>query len=256
MSNLTPHNTLQTSETSRLIRIQAATRVGAFVLNFSALAICLFLVQSFRTYALNSLTLATSLFLISALLVLNGILFLAWGWAESQKIAAEGRSVSDERTGAFTNRAFEKILAEELRRAGRYHYPVTLCLLALDNFESFGENFGAEKGDFLIRQFSDLLRSTVRFSDTVGRASKDGFLVLLPHTDLVRAQRFLTRSLMETQEKLDASFSAGLTTYRAGENQADFLARLELAFSSAKREGRKQIRALVAGQDAQAVLSF
>ena len=79
---------------------------------------------------------------------------------------------------------------------------------------------------------------------------------MLPHTDLVRGQKFLARVLSESQEHLDASFSAGLTTYQAGEKQTEFLARLELALNAAKREGRKKIRALVSGQDAHAVLSF
>ncbi len=107
-----------------------------------------------------------------------------------------------------------------------------------------------------MRQFSELLRSTVRFSDTVGCGAKDQFMVLLPHTDLVRAQKFLNRVLIEAEEKLDAGFSAGLTTYQAGEKSADLQTRLELAIAAARREGKKKIRAVVAGQDAQAILSF
>ncbi len=253
----TPHQSpVRTSETGRLIQIQSAIRVFVFLSNLAAFAFCLFLLGNFRMRALNSSSVFTSLFLISAFLILSGILLMAWEWVERRRLAAESRSVSDERTGALTVQAFKKILDEELRRAGRYHYALTLCLLDLDDFESFNENFGAEKGDSLLRQFADLLRSTVRFSDTVGHAKKDGFLVLLPHTDLFRAQKFLTRVLIETEERLDTTFSAGLTSYQAGEKQADLLDRLEIAIGSAKREGKKNIRALVPGQDAQAVLSF
>lgn len=247
---------MQTSETGPLIQIQAATRVFAFLLNFAALALSLFLLVNFRTQVLSPSSLSNSLFFISAFLVLSGVLFIAWEWVERRRLIMESRSISDERTGALTIQAFKKILDEELRRAGRYHYALTLCRLDLDDFGSFNENFGPEKGDLLLRQFSDLLRSTVRFSDTVGHAKKDGFFVLLPHTDLMRAQRFLARALMETQERLDAGFSAGLTSYQAGEKQADLLDRLELALRSAQREGKKNIRALVPGQDAHAVLSL
>ena len=247
---------MRTSETGPLIQIQTATRVFAFLLNLAALSLSLFLLVNFRQRALTVSSLSTSLFFISAFLILSGVLFVAWEWVERRRLIVESRSVSDERTGALTIQAFKKILDEELRRAGRYHYALTLCRLDLDDFKSFNDNFGPEKGDLLLRQFSDLLRSTVRFSDTVGHAKKDGFFVLLPHTDLMRAQRFLARALMETQERLDAGFSAGLTAYQAGEKQADLLDRLELALRSAQREGKKNIRALVPGQDAHAVLSL
>ena len=61
---------------------------------------------------------------------------------------------------------------------------------------------------------------------------------------------------MESEEKLDLTFSTGLTTYQAGETQDDLMARLETALRAAKNEGGKKMKALVAGQDAQAVLSF
>lgn len=256
MTDRQTQKTAPTSETARLAQIQTATRVFAFLLNLAALTICLFLLRHFRSQALQPSFLFTSLFFVSAFLILSGILFLALGWVERHKLAIESRSFMDERTGALTAQAFEKVLTEEMRRAGRYHYPVTVCLLDLDDFLSFNQHFGTEKGDLLLRSFSELLRSTVRFSDTVGRAAKDGFFILLPHTDLVRAQKFLGRALKEAQEKLDAGFSAGLTTYQAGEKQTDLLSRLELAIAAAKREGKKKIRSLVPGQDSQAVLSF
>ncbi len=256
MTNTPPPSFVRTSEIGRLIQIQSAVRVFALLSNLAALAFCLFLLGDFRTRTLDPSSLFTSLFFISAFLILSGTLWMVWGWVERRRLAVESRSVSDERTGALTVQAFKKILDEELRRAGRYHYALTLCRVELDDFESLHENFGPEKAGSLFRQFSDLLRSTVRFSDTVGHAKKDGFLVLLPHTDLLRAQKFLTRVLIETEERLDATFSAGLTCYQAGEKQADLLDRLDAAIGSAKREGKKNIRALVPGQDAHAVLSF
>ncbi len=135
-------NSWNSSETNRLNLIQTAARIFAFVLNLSALTICLYLLKNFREQALNSSQLFSALSFISAFLVVSGLLFLTWGWIERRKIETESRSFLDDRTGALAEKAFEKILTEELRRAGRYHYPVTLCLLGLDDFESFTQNFG------------------------------------------------------------------------------------------------------------------
>ena len=241
---------------SRLPQIQAAMRVFALLLNLAALVVCVFLFQNFRYHALSDSTLFIGLFYICILLVASGISFLVWGWLERRRLETEGHLTLDEQTGALTSTAFQKVLKEELRRAGRYHYPVTICLLDLDDFTSFNENFGKEKGDILLRQFSEFLRSTVRSSDTIGRIENDAFWILLPHTDLVRGQKFLLRVLFETQERLGTGFSAGVTSYKSGEKPSDLLARLNLAIHAAKREGKNKIRALVADQDSQSILHF
>ena len=144
----------------------------------------------------------------------------------------------------------------EIRSAGRYHYPVTLCLIDLDDFRSYNETFGHEKGNHLLKTFGLFLRGTVRFSDSVSRYEKDEFLVMLPHTDLVASEKFLQRIQILSHERIDASFSAGVTSYRAGESPSQFLERAKIALSEAKREGSKKIRCIIGNDDTHVVVSF
>lgn len=162
----------------------------------------------------------------------------------------------DLQTGLYHRNYFERILEMEIRRSGRYRYPVTLCILDIDRFTSLNQSFGRKRGDEVLQKFAEFLRASVRITDLIARYERDEFLVLLPHTDLVKAEKFISRIVAQMQERLDYSFSAGLTNFHAGESRSQLLERVSLALGQAKREGTGKVRCLLSGQDSQAVLSF
>ncbi len=151
----------------------------------------------------------------------------------------------DLQTGLFNRLHFEKLLETEMRRAGRYHYPATLCLLDLKN-----------RGPETLQRFAGFLRASVRITDLLARREGDEFYILLPHTDLVRSEKFIQRLLAQAQERLDCSFSAGLTAYHAGESREQLIERALAGLAEARRDGRGKIRCVISGQDSHAVLSF
>lgn len=168
----------------------------------------------------------------------------------------EQRLSCDDLTGLMNQVCFEETLEEELRRASRYHFALTLCFLDLDNFTSWNEQFGRDRGNDLLKRFSNFLRGNTRTSDIIGRSENDTFCIVLPHTDLVRSEKFLARLLTQAQEKVDMSFSAGITAYHAGETRGEFVSRAHLALDQAKREGKKRICCMIGGQDGHTTLNF
>ncbi len=170
---------------------------------------------------------------IALLFILNAI--------EQQNETAE----IDKLTQLMNRRSFENVLEKEVRRAGRYHYPLTLCLLDIDDFKIFNEQNGRARGDDRLKCFSSLLRRAVRATDYLGRHLNDTFYVLLPHTDLLQGERFLSRVIAQSQEQIDLSFSAGLTSYLGGENKAQFLVRAQIALEQAQKEGKKKIKSIL-----------
>lgn len=175
---------------------------------------------------------------------------------DSQWERLEKRELSDSLTGLLNRKGFEEMLDQELRRSGRYHVPLTLCVLDLDSFRSFQENFGRRLGEELLKHFGEFIQMNVRFSDCVARGRHDEFYIFLPHTDLIRSAKFLDRMMNQAEDKFDCTFSAGLTTYRGGENIAEIISRAEKALEHAKREGKKRIRCLIESDDSFSVLSF
>ena len=184
---------------------------------------------------------------------------ICWGIIFAVRFLWQGfdhQANSDPQTGLFHRFHFEKLLDTEIRRAGRYHYPATLCMIDLDRFAALNESHGRSRGDETLQRFAGFLRASARITDLIARYEKDEFCILLPHTDLVRAEKFIARILAQSQERLDCSFSAGLTAFYAGEARSQFWGRAALALGQAKQEGTGKIRCLISGTDSRAVLSF
>lgn len=245
-------------EVKHVLKLGRLVQRTAAVLNFIALGSLLFwtfgMAQS-QPYEIPLWHIALFAFLI-VMLGTNAFLFFLLERYGSRQDLLEGGSRYDDLTGALSQSGFQEAIDREIRSAGRYHYPVTLCLIDLDDFRSYNEAFGHEKGNQLLKDFGLFLRGTVRFTDSVSRYEKDEFVVLLPHTDLVHAEKFLSRVQLLGHERIDATFSAGLTSYRAGESPSQFLERSKVALQQAKREGTKKIRCVIGHDDTHVVVSF
>ncbi len=147
----------------------------------------------------------------------------------------------DPLTGMFNRFALDKILNREVQIAARYRYPLTLCFFDLDDFRAFNYSFGNAKGDERLKQFSSFMNRAVRTSDYFGRYQNDEFFIVLPHTDIAHAEKFVQRVLAQAQEQLDCSFSAGLTAYLAGESKTQALVRATMALEQAKKNVARKI---------------
>lgn len=195
----------------------------------------------FLTFLLGSVALST----ISVLMLMQHYRQI---WRQNEREAG-----SDKLTGAINRDLFDKLLEQELRRGGRYHYPITLCYVGLDGFKNYKEESSREQSDLVIKKFAETLKSSVRFADCVARYENDEFCVLLPHTDLVHAEKYIHRLLAYAAERTGVTFSAGVAAYQAGEKKAQFMMRAISSLTQAKSAGKSQVRYAV-GDGASAVI--
>jgi diguanylate cyclase (GGDEF)-like protein len=89
----------------------------------------------------------------------------------------------DPLTGLFNRRAFEKKMNEEFERAKRYHHPLSLLILDIDNFKFINDTYGHHGGDAVLIKISELLREKTRQSDFPSRYGGEEFVLVLPETD-------------------------------------------------------------------------
>jgi two-component system cell cycle response regulator len=100
----------------------------------------------------------------------------------------EEQAITDGLTGLYNHRYFYDRLQQEMARAQRYHAPVSLLLLDLDDFKRFNDRFGHLAGDEALREVGRVLRSQVRRDvDLAARYGGEEFVVLLPNTPLAGA---------------------------------------------------------------------
>src|SRR5688500_4220525 len=87
------------------------------------------------------------------------------------------------------NRAlFQDRLRQAILRSHRDERGLTVLLIDLDGFKEVNDALGHHAGDQVLQEVATRLRSALRASDTVARLGGDEFAVLLPATDINRAE--------------------------------------------------------------------
>jgi len=153
-------------------------------------------------------------------------------------------------TGLVNRAEFENRLERALKSAKARETSYALCYLDLDQFKIVNDSCGHQAGDALLGQLGALLKSKIRWRDTLARLGGDEFGVLLESCNLDQA--------METAEQLrvavgdfkfmwdDRSFrlgvSIGVVPITAGnEDVASLLSAADSACAAAKEAGRNRI---------------
>ena len=93
----------------------------------------------------------------------------------------------DELTGAFNRRHFMTQAPAEMKRALRYHRPLSFIFLDLDNFKSINDRYGHATGDEVLKAFSRLCQGTFRPTDLFARYGGEEFVVMLPESGIAQA---------------------------------------------------------------------
>ena len=153
-------------------------------------------------------------------------------------------------TGLVNRREFENRLERALKSARARETSYALCYLDLDQFKIVNDSCGHSAGDALLGQLGALLKSKIRWRDTLARLGGDEFGVLLESCSLEEA--------METAEVLrvavsefkfmwdDRSFRLGVSIgvvpiSAESEDVASLLSAADSACAAAKEAGRNRI---------------
>jgi len=170
----------------------------------------------------------------------------------NHQLAAQ--ATTDGLTGLYNYRAFHEKLAEEVRRARRYDYQISVVLADVDDFKIFNDRFGHPAGDERLRQFAAMLRQDSRESDFVSRTGGEEFGMILINTGACDAGRFAQRLVdrlnrEQGTHRLTASFGCA-ELESEDRSKEDLVRRADDCLYQAKRRGKNQV--VVASRDSSA----
>jgi diguanylate cyclase (GGDEF)-like protein len=98
------------------------------------------------------------------------------------------QAITDGLTGLFNHRYFYERLEQECARARRYDLPLALLMIDIDDFKTFNDRCGHQRGDEVLRDVAEILQRGVRCGiDLPARYGGEEFAILLPHTLTVGA---------------------------------------------------------------------
>lgn len=160
-------------------------------------------------------------------------------------------AVTDELTGLYNRRYFDRHLAILLDKAREQERDMALMLIDMDHFKEVNDTHGHAAGDAVLREFALRLRRNIRGVDLACRFGGEEFVVLMPDTDLRQAQGAAERVRMAVAERpferddgrqLSVTVSVGVALNESWDDTPDtILRRADIALYRAKREGRNRV---------------
>jgi diguanylate cyclase (GGDEF)-like protein len=136
-------------------------------------------VITFSRDALSATSFASDVFVAFAASLL--IIFLARK-GRSAYLTAINQATSDSLTNLMNRRAFIAEVDSEIARQKRYGGIFSLAIIDLDDFKSLNDSMGHTAGDEALRLTSEILQTSTRESDSIGRIGGDEFAILMPNT--------------------------------------------------------------------------
>ncbi len=155
---------------------------------------------------------------------------------------------TDSLTGLLNRRAFDERLTDEIGRAQRYEFSISLLMIDVDDFKLFNDKYGHSKGDEHLKQIANLLLNSVRQPDLVSRIGGEEFSVILPHTIKIGGSELAERIRGTVEQAFidiaapGGTVSIGLAEYPQDASTLEELYHMaDLAMFCAKKEGKNQV---------------
>jgi len=159
------------------------------------------------------------------------------------------QAVTDELTALANHRRFQELLATEMDQVRRYHYPVGLIMIDVDDFKRVNDTYGHPQGDVVLAEVARVVRECSRETDAPARYGGEEMAVILPHTELEGAFAIAERvrtaiealeiPLMERPGSLRVTASLGVAASTDGNKDA-LIASADAALYTAKRQGKNR----------------
>jgi diguanylate cyclase (GGDEF)-like protein len=164
------------------------------------------------------------------------------------------QSVTDSMTGLYNHKKLLDWLEIEFKRAERNLEALSCIMADIDHFKQVNDTYGHKFGDFVLQEFSSLLKTNIRKTDILGRYGGEEFLIILPNTAAIGAVN-LGEKLRATVEqynivqdghqiRITASFGIASTSDGQVFNHDQLLQMTDKALYVAKQSGRNRVCSL------------
>lgn len=157
---------------------------------------------------------------------------------------------TDPLTELINRRVMEQILKREFERATRYHTPLAVVFLDVDDFKMVNDRYGHKAGDNVLKYIARCLLHMTRGSDVVARFAGDEFVIILPSTLMDEAAElagrlkayFIDHPLDFEGIPIHVSISFGLSCLEEGINDAGALLKKAdaMLYQAKKHKGAKR----------------
>jgi diguanylate cyclase (GGDEF)-like protein/PAS domain S-box-containing protein/putative nucleotidyltransferase with HDIG domain len=146
---------------------------------------------------------------------INGVVLVFRDFTDKKQRQDEIEYLSfhDQLTGLYNRRFYE---AELKRLDTARNLPLTLVIGDVNGLKLINDSFGHVTGDELLKKAAEVIKKGCRADDIIARIGGDEFVMILPNTDALAAERIVDRikslALEEKVNSMDVSISFGHET--------------------------------------------
>jgi diguanylate cyclase (GGDEF)-like protein/putative nucleotidyltransferase with HDIG domain len=160
---------------------------------------------------------------------------------------------TDEKTGLWNARHFDRLFTNELERSENQQRPLTLIMADLDLLRNINNTYGHLAGDTVLAGIAKVIRDNIRDSDFAGRFGGEEFAIVLPGAGELEARATAERlrravegarfQVSSSPTPIKATMSLGLSCYpQHASTTKDLIHEADVALYQAKLSGRNMVR--------------
>lgn len=164
-------------------------------------------------------------------------------------------TITDPLMGIFNRRYMNLKLTEEIERAHRYNFKLSMLLIDVDYFKKINDAYGHYIGDLVLKSLGHLIIKNVRKTDIVVRYGGEEIAIIAPHTSVHTAAGLAERlrqtieiSVMvptdekKNREAISISVSIGVAELNQQiVDKQSLIEKTDQALYRAKQKGRNQV---------------
>ena len=167
-------------------------------------------------------------------------------FSQTQELA-----ITDGLTGAYRRQPFMDYLERELARSLRSGEPLSVLMLAIDDFKRYNDAFGHTAGDVVLKMVAELARNSTPPHGLTARYGGEEFAVLLPKIarsqaiEIAERIRGLVTERVHVGSQLprtSVTVSIGVASFpEDGQVELELIRRADQRLYEAKRAGKNRV---------------
>jgi len=164
----------------------------------------------------------------------------------------ESMAYYDSLTNIYNRHYFITKILDVIKNSRRKEEEFCILFLDIDNFKNVNDALGHNVGDEVLKIVANVLKDSIRETDTIARWGGEEFVIYLSSIDVVNARiiaeklRLLIENNIQLQEFLSFSLtiSLGLSKFESGDDIDSVISRADKAMYLSKNNGKNLVSVL------------